>query len=44
MLDKQPTESIDDSINFSKANAKFWLILHYNRNESYLYVNKTEVV
>ena len=30
------------SINFSKANTKLWLDLHYNGNESYLYVNKTE--
>ena len=30
-------------INFSKANTKFCLSLHYNGNESYLYVNKTEI-
>ena len=32
-----------NSINFSKANTKFCLSLHYNGNESYLYVNKTEI-
>ena len=31
------------SINFSKANTKFCLSLHYNRDESYLYVNKREI-
>ena len=31
------------SFNFSKANTKFCLSLHYNENESYLYVNKTEI-
>ena len=30
------------SINFSKANTTFCLSLHYNGDESYLYVNKTE--
>ena len=30
------------SINFSKANTKFWS-LYYNGNESYLYINKTEI-
>ena len=30
-------------INFSKENTKFWLSLHYNVDESYLYVNKTEI-
>ena len=31
------------SINFSTANTKFCLNLHYNGDESYLYVNKTEI-
>ena len=31
------------SINFSKANTKFFLSLHYNGGESYLHVNKTEI-
>ena len=31
------------SINFSKENAKFCLSLHYNCDESYFYVNKTEI-
>ena len=29
--------------NFSKANTKFCLSLHYNHDESYLYVNETEI-
>ena len=31
------------SINFSKANTQFCLSFHYIGNESYLYVNKTEI-
>ena len=31
------------SINFSKANTKFCLSLHYNGVNSYLYVNKTKI-
>ena len=31
------------SFNFSKANTKLCLSLHYNGDESYLYVNKTEI-
>ena len=31
------------SINFSKANTKFCLVLHYNGGESCLYVNKTKI-
>ena len=31
------------SINYSKAKTKFCLSLQYNGNESYLYVNKTEI-
>ena len=31
------------SINFSKANTKFCLSLHYNGEESYLYVSKTDI-
>ena len=31
------------SINFSKENTKFCLSLHYNDDESYLYLNKTEI-
>ena len=44
-----PTQAINDStsaaeknsINFSKANTKFCLSLHYNGDESYFYINKT---
>ena len=32
-----------NSINFSKGNTKFCLSLRYNGDESYLYVNKTEI-
>ena len=31
------------SINFIKPNTKFFLSLHYSSDESYLYVNKTEI-
>ena len=31
------------NINFSEANTKFCLSLHYNGDESYLYVNQTEI-
>ena len=31
------------SINFSKTDTKFCLSLHYNGDESYLYLNKTEI-
>ena len=30
-------------INFSNANTKLCLSLHYNGDDSYLYVNKTEI-
>ena len=32
------------SINFSKANTKFCLILHYNADNSYLLVNRKEIL
>ena len=31
------------SINFTKTNTKFCLSLHYNRANSYLFVNGTEI-
>ena len=31
------------SINFDKGNTKFCLSLHYNGDESYLYVNETKI-
>ena len=31
------------SINFSKANTKFYLDLHYNSDNSYLFVNGKEI-
>ena len=37
------TAEIKFSINFSKANTRFRISLHYNGDESYLYVNKTEI-
>ena len=32
------------SINLTKSNAKFCLILHYNGASSYLFVNSTEII
>ena len=32
-----------NSINFSKANTKFYLSLYYNDDESYLYVNNSDI-
>ena len=32
-----------NNINFSKANTKCCLSLHYNSDESYLYINKTQI-
>ena len=32
-----------NSINFTKANPTFCLSLHYSGDDSYLYVNKTEI-
>ena len=52
VLDKGPTEGINSSvgtaeikisIKFSKDNTKLCLSLHYNGDESYLYVNNTEI-
>ena len=52
MLDEGPTFGINGrfssaekkvSINFIKANAKFCLSLHYNANNSYLFVNGKEI-
>ena len=52
MLGEGTTECINDStgaaekkisINFSKTNTKCFLTLHYNGDESYLHINKTEM-
>ena len=53
MSGEGPTDGISDrpgaaekktsSINVSKAKTKVCLILHYNDNESYLYVKSTEI-
>ena len=52
VLGEGPTQGINYStgaaertfnINFSKSNITFCLSLHYNGDESYLYVNKTDV-
>ena len=49
MLDEGPTDDIngsigiaekDLSIHFSKAKAKLCLVLHYNVNNSYFFVNR----
>ena len=51
VLGEGPTFDIDNSngaaeknsINFSKANTKFCLSVHYSGDESFLYVNKTVI-
>ena len=52
VLHEGPTDGINDgtgaaekkiSINFSKAKTKFCLNLHYNSDDSYLSLNKTEI-
>ena len=32
------------SVNFTKTNTKFWLSLHYNGANSYLFVNGTVII
>ena len=53
ILRKGPTQGLGehsltakklDSINFTKENTKFWLSLHYNGGNSYLFVNGTEII
>ena len=55
ILGEGPTQRLDDttltaenftenSINFTKNNAKFCLRLHYNGADSYLFVNGTEII
>ena len=52
ILAKGPTQGLSEhslsaekmySINFTKVNAKFCLSLHYNRANSYVFVNGTEI-
>ena len=50
MLGEGPTNGINGSfgspqfpINFTKANTKFCLSLHYNADNSYLFVNGNEI-
>ena len=51
ILGKGPTQGLEHtlaaekvySINFTKKNTKFCLSLHYNRANSYLFVNGTEI-
>ena len=52
VLGERPTDDINNStgaaekkikINFTKANTKFCLSLHCNGDESYLFINKTEI-
>ena len=52
LLFKSPTQGLDDttltakaqySINFSRSNRKFCLILYYNGNNCFLFVNATEI-
>ena len=52
VLGKGPTQGLEHklsaeklySINFTKKNTKFCLNLHYNRANSYLFVNGTEII
>ena len=52
ILGKDPTQGVDDttltaeaqySVNFSRSNRKFCLSMHYNGNNSFLYVNATKI-
>ena len=51
ILDKGPTQGLEHtlsaekmySINFTENNKKFYLSLHYNRANSYLFVNGREI-
>ena len=51
-MGKGPTQGLEHtlsaekmySINFTKENTKFCLSLHYNRADSYLFVNGTEII
>ena len=52
ILGKGSTQGLDDtalteeaqySINFSRSNAKFYLSLHYNGSNSFLFVNATKI-
>ena len=52
VLGKDFVQGLDDttiyaeklySINFTKTSTKFWLSLHYNGSNSYLFVNGTEI-
>ena len=53
ILGKGPTQGLDGtastaekkySINFTENNKKFCLSLHYNRENSYLFINDTEII
>ena len=53
ILGKGPTQGLGEhslaaekmySINFTKVNTKFYLSLHYNEDDSYLFVNGTEII
>ena len=53
VLDEGITQGLDDttltaekkySINFSKSNTTFCLKLHYNEEDSYLFVNGTDII
>ena len=51
ILGRGPTQGLEStltaekmySINFTEKNKKFYLSLHYNRADSYLFVNGTEI-
>ena len=52
ILGKDPTQGLEHtlteeklySINFTKENTKFCLSLHYNIANSYLFINRTEII
>ena len=52
ILGKGPTQGLEYTlteeklylINFTKENTKFWLSLHYNGANSYLFLNGTEII
>ena len=42
VMNVDPTET-KFSINFTKTNTKFSVILHYSNDAKYLYINKTKI-
>ena len=44
VLGKEPTQGLEDTFNFIEKNNKLCLSLHYNGPNSYLFVNRKEIV